>query len=179
MNTIILFLITLSCFLFLFSSSVFFPSSFHFSLPLPPPPPFFLFFFEFHNTSHGEVLFDCIAKPEAAGWELDRVVQDKAWTRYPGGAPANVACALSKLGVSASFVGAVGKDDEGKPFSFCQRKCRVIFSPVPLPAPPLPRDGIVFSSYCPVFPVPQSYQYDAQIFIPFAREAAFRDNIVG
>ncbi|CAM9377376.1 unnamed protein product [Ectocarpus sp. 12 AP-2014] len=62
---------------------------------------------------HGEILFDCIANPEAAGWELGRVEESAAWTPYPGGAPANVACALAKLGVPASFVGAVGRDEEG------------------------------------------------------------------
>lgn len=73
----------------------------------------FVFRLDFYNKSHGEVLFDCIAKPEAAGWGLEQVVENKAWTPYPGGAPANVACALSKLGVSAVFVGAVGRDNEG------------------------------------------------------------------
>eukprot|EP00752_Nemacystus_decipiens_P001565 g1528.t1 len=62
---------------------------------------------------HGEVLFDCIANPEAAGWDLGRVEESAAWTAYPGGAPANVACALAKLGTRASFVGAVGQDEEG------------------------------------------------------------------
>lgn len=60
------------------------------------------------------MLFDCIAKPDAAGWDLARVVDSAAWTAYPGGAPANVACALVKLGVPASFVGAVGRDSEGE-----------------------------------------------------------------
>ena len=32
----------------------------------------------------------------------------------PGGAPANVACALAKLGNSAEFIGAVGQDHWGK-----------------------------------------------------------------
>lgn len=66
------------------------------------------------NVSHGEVLFDCIANPDAAGWDLARVEGSGAWTAYPGGAPANVACALAKLGVPASFVGAVGRDKEGE-----------------------------------------------------------------
>lgn len=66
-----------------------------------------------YSYSHGEILFDCIANPEAAGWELGRVEESAAWTPYPGGAPANVACALAKLGVPASFVGAVGRDEEG------------------------------------------------------------------
>jgi fructokinase len=37
----------------------------------------------------------------------------KSWTPYPGGAPANVACALVKLGTSAGFMGAVGEDEPG------------------------------------------------------------------
>ena len=35
------------------------------------------------------------------------------WIRLPGGAPANVACALVKLGTPAAFVGAVGQDRWG------------------------------------------------------------------
>ncbi len=35
---------------------------------------------------------------------------------YLGGAPANVACALSKLGVRAEFVGCLGDDEFGKEF---------------------------------------------------------------
>ena len=35
---------------------------------------------------------------------------------YLGGAPANVACALSKLGVYTSFVGCLGDDAFGKEF---------------------------------------------------------------
>ncbi|CAM9795262.1 unnamed protein product, partial [Ectocarpus sp. 12 AP-2014] len=31
---------------------------------------------------HGEILFDCIANPEAAGWELGRVEESAAWTPY-------------------------------------------------------------------------------------------------
>ena len=56
----------------------------------------------------GEVLFDCLA--DQLGLELDAV---KSWTPYPGGAPANVACALVKLGTSAGFIGAVGEDEAG------------------------------------------------------------------
>lgn len=39
-----------------------------------------------------------------------------AWRRtpYPGGAPANVAAALGKLGLDVSFVSAIGKDDLAK-----------------------------------------------------------------
>ena len=35
---------------------------------------------------------------------------------YLGGAPANVACALSKLGVHTEFVGCLGDDEFGKEF---------------------------------------------------------------
>ena len=56
----------------------------------------------------GEVLFDCLA--DQLGRKLEEV---ESWTPYPGGAPANVACALVKLGTSAAFIGAVGKDEPG------------------------------------------------------------------
>ncbi|MFM7365021.1 MAG: carbohydrate kinase family protein [Cuspidothrix sp.] len=56
----------------------------------------------------GEVLFDCLA--DQLGLKLEEV---KSWTPYPGGAPANVACALVKLGTSAGFIGAVGADEVG------------------------------------------------------------------
>ena len=35
-------------------------------------------------------------------------------TPYPGGAPANVAAALGKLGLDVAFVSAIGKDDLAK-----------------------------------------------------------------
>lgn len=56
----------------------------------------------------GEILFDCLA--DQPGRSLEEV---ESWTPYPGGAPANVACALVKLGTTAAFVGAVGRDDDG------------------------------------------------------------------
>ena len=56
----------------------------------------------------GEVLFDCLA--DQLGLKLEEV---KSWTPYPGGAPANVACGLVKLGTSAGFMGAVGEDEPG------------------------------------------------------------------
>lgn len=37
----------------------------------------------------------------------------KSWTPYPGGAPCNVATALSKLGVKTAFVSALGDDERG------------------------------------------------------------------
>ncbi|NEP00017.1 MAG: carbohydrate kinase [Symploca sp. SIO2E9] len=57
----------------------------------------------------GEVLFDLLA--DQLGRSLEQV---ESWTPYPGGAPANVACALVKLGTSAGFVGCVGKDEQGE-----------------------------------------------------------------
>ena len=56
----------------------------------------------------GEVLFDCLA--DQLGLKLEEV---KSWTPYPGGAPANVACALLKLGTQAGFMGCVGEDEPG------------------------------------------------------------------
>lgn len=57
----------------------------------------------------GEILFDNLAN------QLGKSLADVAsWTPYPGGAPANVACALQKLGTTAAFVGCIGEDDSGK-----------------------------------------------------------------
>ncbi|WP_293122497.1 carbohydrate kinase [Microcoleus sp. bin38.metabat.b11b12b14.051] len=56
----------------------------------------------------GEILFDCLA--DEPGVSLEEV---ESWTPYPGGAPANVACALAKLGTAAGFIGAVGGDELG------------------------------------------------------------------
>lgn len=53
----------------------------------------------------GELLWDCLA--DQPGLSIEAV---ESWTTYPGGAPANVACALSRLGVSAGFVGCVGSE---------------------------------------------------------------------
>jgi fructokinase len=56
----------------------------------------------------GEILFDCLAD------DLGKSVSEvRSWTPYPGGAPANVACALAKLGTSSAFIGCVGKDTQG------------------------------------------------------------------
>jgi fructokinase len=56
----------------------------------------------------GEVLFDFLSDQPGLPYE-----QVESWTPYPGGAPANVACALAKLGTSSGFVGCVGEDDLG------------------------------------------------------------------
>jgi fructokinase len=62
----------------------------------------------------GEVLWDCLA--DQLGLTVEQV---RSWTAYPGGAPANVATALVKLGTSAAFVGCVGQDPPGhKPVSY-------------------------------------------------------------
>jgi fructokinase len=57
----------------------------------------------------GEILFDLIS--DQPGRPLEAVT---SWTHYPGGAPANVACALVKLGTSAGFVGCIGEDAPGE-----------------------------------------------------------------
>lgn len=56
----------------------------------------------------GEILFDCLA--DDWGQSLNQV---KSWTAYPGGAPANTACALVKLGTGSAFIGCVGQDSLG------------------------------------------------------------------
>ncbi len=57
----------------------------------------------------GEILYDVLA--DQLGRSLSEV---ESWTSYPGGAPANVACALVKLGTPSAFIGAVGEDQPGK-----------------------------------------------------------------
>ncbi len=57
----------------------------------------------------GEALWDYIADQPGVG--VDRVT---SWTAYPGGAPANVACGLARLGTATAFIGAVGTDPEGE-----------------------------------------------------------------
>lgn len=56
----------------------------------------------------GEVLLDYLS--DEPGKPLEQVM---SWTAYPGGAPANVACALVKLGTTAGFIGCVGSDEDG------------------------------------------------------------------
>ena len=57
----------------------------------------------------GEILFDYLAD------ELGKSISEvSSWTPYPGGAPANVAAALAKLGTPAAFIGCVGKDSQGR-----------------------------------------------------------------
>lgn len=56
----------------------------------------------------GELLIDFVA--ENQGSDLTRAVN---FTKKAGGAPANVACAISKLGGLSSFIGCVGEDAFG------------------------------------------------------------------
>jgi fructokinase len=56
----------------------------------------------------GEMLWDCLAdQPDRGEAEVT------SWTEYPGGAPANAACALVRLGTGAAFVGCLGEDTAG------------------------------------------------------------------
>lgn len=57
----------------------------------------------------GEILLDCLADQIGRDYKLV-----ESWTPYPGGAPANVACALTKLGTTAAFIGCVGQDEAGE-----------------------------------------------------------------
>jgi fructokinase len=56
----------------------------------------------------GEVLFDLLANQ--SGVSSEHVT---SWTAFPGGAPANVACALVKMGDRSRFIGCVGNDEAG------------------------------------------------------------------
>ena len=57
----------------------------------------------------GEILYDLLS--DNPGYLLPDV---KSWTSYMGGAPANVAFALSKLDIPVGFIGKVGLDEDGK-----------------------------------------------------------------
>ena len=56
----------------------------------------------------GELLIDFVA--EKQGNDLSKANE---FTKKPGGAPANVACAIAKLGGDSKFIGAVGHDPFG------------------------------------------------------------------
>jgi fructokinase len=57
----------------------------------------------------GELLFDYLANQ--SGRSLTEV---ESWTPYPGGAPANVATALTKLGTPSAYIGCLGQDPDGE-----------------------------------------------------------------
>ncbi len=56
----------------------------------------------------GELLIDFVA--EKQGSDLSKAI---VFTKKPGGAPANVACAIAKLGGNSKFIGCVGNDPFG------------------------------------------------------------------
>ena len=56
----------------------------------------------------GEVLIDQIAEDIGVPYE-----QVSSWKPFFGGAPANVACGLAKLGTPVSLISCVGQDDAG------------------------------------------------------------------
>jgi len=57
----------------------------------------------------GEILVDIIS--QEAGKSL---VETAKFTRFPGGAPANVAVGLARLGQKVGFAGRVGEDFFGR-----------------------------------------------------------------
>lgn len=57
----------------------------------------------------GELLIDFVAEKQGSD-----LTQATIFTKKAGGAPANVACAISKLGGKGVFIGAVGDDPFGK-----------------------------------------------------------------
>ncbi|KAK4280501.1 hypothetical protein QN277_012122 [Acacia crassicarpa] len=59
--------------------------------------------------SFGEMLIDFV--PTASGVSL---AEAPGFIKAPGGAPANVACAIAKLGGNSAFIGKVGDDEFGK-----------------------------------------------------------------
>lgn len=59
----------------------------------------------------GEALYDCLA--DELGKRKEEV---SSWTPYPGGAPANVATATSRLGDYTAFISAIGEDPLGDRF---------------------------------------------------------------
>lgn len=69
----------------------------------------------------GEVLIDWIPLETRAFGELKIPLKGQ----FPGGAPANVAVALARLGQQAKFVGAVGDDDAGKFLRQCLQLFKV------------------------------------------------------
>ena len=56
----------------------------------------------------GEVLFDLISDQPGAALEDVSI-----WIPYPGGAPANVACGVRRLGIESAFIGGIGDDRLG------------------------------------------------------------------
>jgi fructokinase len=61
-----------------------------------------------HLVAMGELLIDFL--PHEKGLKLDKV---NSFYKLPGGAPANVACVVAKLGGKSYFMGQVGEDSFG------------------------------------------------------------------
>lgn len=61
----------------------------------------------------GEILVDRFSTSSSTSGVAD-VNDSKAWQDFPGGAPANVAVNLAKLGIETLLVGCVGQDQWGK-----------------------------------------------------------------
>ncbi|CAN0838954.1 Probable fructokinase-5 [Linum grandiflorum] len=59
-------------------------------------------------VAFGEMLIDFV--PDVSGVSL---AESKGFLKAPGGAPANVACAITKLGGKSAFLGKVGDDEFG------------------------------------------------------------------
>ncbi|KAL5845584.1 hypothetical protein ACOSQ3_009108 [Xanthoceras sorbifolium] len=59
-------------------------------------------------VAFGEMLIDFV--PDVAGVSL---AESSGFLKAPGGAPANVACAISKLGGKSAFIGKFGDDEFG------------------------------------------------------------------
>ncbi|XP_054823122.1 probable fructokinase-5 [Prosopis cineraria] len=59
--------------------------------------------------SFGEMLIDFV--PMTSGVSL---AESQGFIKAPGGAPANVACAIAKLGGNSAFIGKVGDDEFGR-----------------------------------------------------------------
>ncbi|MEO0525610.1 MAG: carbohydrate kinase [Bacteroidota bacterium] len=71
----------------------------------------------------GELLIDFVA--EKQGNDLSKANE---FIKKPGGAPANVACAISKLGGKSVFIGAVGEDPFGRFLLDVLKGCEVDIS---------------------------------------------------
>ncbi len=59
----------------------------------------------------GEALVDRLGEPG------DQLINNSSFQDFLGGAPANVACGLARLGINVSFLGRIGNDQIGMKFS--------------------------------------------------------------
>ena len=61
----------------------------------------------------GDALLDCITDDRESDSIVYETCNNGAWQTWSGGAPANVAAALCKLGTTSALVGFVGEDEGG------------------------------------------------------------------